>query len=153
MYMREIGLGTQLRRLLALLDGDVQQLYDEGGHSFRPKYFPVMAALLQKDGQDVLALAAAAQVTQPAMTQTLQAMEQAGLVALTPGEDRRQKLVTLTSAGRATAEELTPFWSAVRRAASSLERELSASLAGVVEEALAALERKSFKSRIKEEME
>jgi MarR family transcriptional regulator, organic hydroperoxide resistance regulator len=152
MYMRSVGLGTKLRKLLALLDGDVQQLYIESASQFRPKYFPVVSMLLSEAEQDVLTLAAAAQVTQPAMTQTLQEMEQAGLIVLRPGEDRRQRLVSLTRFGKAEAERLVPLWEAVSRAAVALDRELSASLSGTVEEALMALERKSFRSRIREEM-
>jgi DNA-binding MarR family transcriptional regulator len=151
--MATVGLGTKLRRLLALLDGDVLQLYIDGGTTFRPKYYPVVQALLEHQELDVASLAATAQVTQPAMTQTLHAMEQVGFVLLTPGRDRRQKLVSLSPDGKAVADRLAPLWSAVDRAASSLEQELSVRLDGVLDEALGALERRSFKMRIKEKME
>ena len=41
-----VGLGTLLRRLLDLLDGDVQRAYDELGLDYRPRYTPVVVALL-----------------------------------------------------------------------------------------------------------
>lgn len=150
--MMHAGLGTRLRKLLAILDGDVQQLYAAGNGQFRPKYFPVVQALLEHGELDVLSLAATAQVTQPAMTQTLQEMERTGLLNLVPGSDRRQRFAELTEAGRATAAELTPLWRAVASAASALDRELPVSLDRAVDEALAALDRKPFRTRIEEEL-
>lgn len=150
--MFRVGVGTKLRRLLALLDGDVQQLYAEAGSAFRPKYYPVVVALLEHGELDVLSLAAASQVTQPAMTQTLQGMADAGLIRLMPGRDRRQRIVALTSEGRAAVEALAPIWGAVARAAAALDAELSSGLETLLDEAILALERKPFRKRIEEEL-
>ncbi|MCY7306720.1 MAG: hypothetical protein LH632_11335 [Rhodoferax sp.] len=41
------GLGTQLRHLIELLDGDVAQAYADAGLDYRPRYTPVMRVLQQ----------------------------------------------------------------------------------------------------------
>ena len=42
------GLGTQLRRLLELLDGDVEAVYKEHVPGYVPRYAPIMKALEKK---------------------------------------------------------------------------------------------------------
>lgn len=141
------GLGTKLRRLLALLDGDVQQVYDKMELDFRPRFYPIVS-LLVGGPQTVGAIAGHAGLSQPAITQTLAEMKKARLVTAESGPDRRQKIICLTAKGRSLAKRMEPVWNATHRAAAGLERELSARLGDVIDEALAALERRPFHKRI-----
>ena len=146
-----LGLGTRLRRLLAELDGAVQAEYDRRGAAFRPKYHPVVRRLLVAEAESTGVLAAAAGVSQPAMTQTLRDMARAGLLAVTPGLDRREHLARLTTAGRALAAELGPLWTAIEAAARQLETE-AGPLGQVLDAAAEALRRQPFSTRIDREL-
>lgn len=143
-----VGLGTLLRNLLARLDGDLQSLYDEQSLSFRPRFYPVFRHLEGDGTASIGELSNAIGVTQPAMSQTIAEMRRLGLVSSAAARDPRQRLVRLTTAGEELAARMRPVWSATAQAASELESELSASLAKVAAEAIAALERDPFKDRI-----
>ena len=69
-----IGLGTLLRHLLELLDGDVQRAYDELGLDYRPRYTPVVAALLDLGPSSIQDIARAAGITHSAASQTVAQM-------------------------------------------------------------------------------
>jgi len=148
MDSRQPGLGTQLRRLLALLDGDVQTIYEELGFPFRPRFYPVTRLLLEVGSESVSGIARLTGVTQPAATQTIREMRALGLVRVSAGEDRRARRVSLTDKGIRLAAEMRPIWEAVERAAAALESELPAGLAPVLDAAIAALDREPFGRRI-----
>lgn len=146
-----LGLGSRLRQLLAALDGAVQAEYDRCGAAFRPRFYPVVRQLLAAGASSVGALAAGAGVSQPAITQTLNEMRRAGLVAVGPGDTRREKLVRLTPEGEALAARLQPLWAAVEAAAARLEAEIGP-LGEILGAASQALEREPFAVRIAREL-
>ena len=147
------GLGTQLRHLLASLDGAVQDIYDRLGVEFRPRYYPVVRLLLERESAGVGAIAIATGVSQPAATQTINEMKKLGLVEQASGQDRRQHLLRLTAKGHELAGRLAKAWKAIDRAARSLDEELPCALEPVVASALAALQRQGFADRIFAQME
>lgn len=142
------GLGTRLRHLLELLDGDVQSVYrDAGLPDYRPRYTPVMRALA--DGEATLtAIAAHAGSTHSAISQTVALMQRAGLVQLRSGVDARERVAALTPAARRRLPKLQSLWADTAAAADALDAELPVSLAAAVEAAIVALERASFRARI-----
>ncbi|HZA38914.1 MAG TPA: hypothetical protein VE486_07200 [Candidatus Baltobacteraceae bacterium] len=142
------GLGTKLRQLITRLDGDVQQLYGEMNAPFRPRFYPVVRLLLLKP-QTVNSIAAQVGVSQPAITQTLGEMRKIGLIAAKPGSDRRKQIIHLTRKGESVAEKLQPVWNATHRAAAGLDADLAARLGEIVDQALAALDERPFKERIR----
>ncbi|MEM6827365.1 MAG: MarR family winged helix-turn-helix transcriptional regulator [Pseudomonadota bacterium] len=144
----ETGLGTQLRLLLAHLDGELAALYKQAGHEFRPRFYPVFQLLLDRDGALVSDIAHHLRTSQPAATQTLAEMTRLDLVFYETGKDRRERIVKLTPHALKVAQDLEPIWDAVGRAASQLDGELSHPLSAILNEALAALERTSFPERI-----
>jgi DNA-binding MarR family transcriptional regulator len=146
-----VGLGSKLRQLITRLDGDVQQLYGEMRVSFRPRFYPVVRLLL-RESQNVNSITAQVGVSQPAITQTLSEMKKVGLITTKPGRDRRNQIIRLTSKGQSLAERLQPVWSATDRAAAGLDADLTARLSAIVDEALAALDKKPFRDRIRAEL-
>ena len=99
------GLGTQLRHLIDLLDGAVTAVYESEGLRYRPRFTPVMRALLAHEPASVTHIATLAGITQPAATQTVALMIREGLLrAETNNEDSRQKMIWMTHHGR----ELVP---------------------------------------------
>ena len=147
-----LGLGTRLRILLAKLDGELAELYKVEGHEFRPRFYPVFQLLSERDQASVLEIAEHLRVSQPAATQTLSEMRRLGLVTQKTGADRRGRLVALTPQAIEMTQALQPLWNAVARAASQLDEELACPLSDLLDEAIAALEEKSFPQRIAEQL-
>lgn len=138
-----------MRHLLELLDGAVAREYERAGISYRPRYFPVMQALLVEGSLSVTQIAKAAGITQPAATQTIALMMQEGLLESDSSQqDGRQRLITLTEQGRSLLPRLDESWAAVTAAAKRLDSELTFPLSEILENATQALDRKSFDARI-----
>ncbi|MFZ6644799.1 MarR family winged helix-turn-helix transcriptional regulator [Undibacterium sp. TJN25] len=145
------GLGTLLRHLTELLDGAVEAAYEEAGIDYRPRYTPVMRALMQQSPATIGHIAATAGMTQPAATQTVALMIKKGLVSAEAGaEDGRQRLIQLTKQGQALLPLLQECWRATAMAADSLEADLPYSLQQTLEDTISALEAKSYGARIRE---
>jgi len=147
------GLGSKLRKLLAMLDGDVQAIYDELGVVFRPRFYPIVQSLGRADSCSIGELAECTGVSQPAATQSVNEMKRLGLVASAKSADRRQRPVQLTPAGKDLAEALKPVWNAADRAAAALEAELPFGLRQPLDDALAALDARRFSTRIRDQLE
>lgn len=148
------GLGTQLRHLIELLDGAVQQAYADAGLDYRPRYTPVMRALADGQACSVSQIAASAGITQPAATQTVALMLKEGwLEAQASRSDGRQKLVRLSAQGRRLLPQLQACWRATAAAAHSLDQDLPHPLSATLAQAIAALERQSFGDRIRQAKE
>ncbi|KFI07337.1 MarR family winged helix-turn-helix transcriptional regulator [Massilia sp. BSC265] len=144
------GLGTQLRHLIELLDGAVGQSYVEAGLAYRPRYTPVMRALLASAPLTIGEIAARAGITQPAATQTVALMIKEGLLVADAGKlDGRQKMISLSEAGRAMLPRLEGCWKATALAAASLDAQLPYPLSQVLAEAIDALKQESFGDRIR----
>lgn len=143
------GLGTQLRHLIDLLDGDVAKAYLEAGLDYRPRYTPVMRVLGEHDSAAIGEIAAFAGITQPAATQTVALMKKQGLVESVAGGDARQRLVTLSAQGRALLPRLQQCWTATARAAASVDAELAYPLSQCLADAIVVLEQQSFIERIR----
>ena len=143
------GLGTLLRHALELLDGDVAKVYEEAGLGYlRPRYVPVVRALVAAGPLSIGDLARATGVTHSAASQTVARMSRHGLVALEAGVDARQRIVRLTAKSRGLLPLLDAEWAATGRAAAALEAELPYPLGEVLAATVAALERRPFRQRI-----
>jgi DNA-binding MarR family transcriptional regulator len=143
--------GTQLRHLIELLDGAVGDAYQEAGLQYRPRYTPVMRALIPGEPVTIGHIAEAAGITQPAATQTVALMIKDGLVSAEAGAtDGRHKMIRLTAKGKDMVAALQVCWQATAIASASLEADLPFSLAQVLDSAIAALAAKPFGIRIRE---
>jgi DNA-binding MarR family transcriptional regulator len=140
-----------LRHLLELLDGDVAAVYEEEGLQYRPRFTPIMRALASGDSIAIRDLAAAARITHSAASQSVARMKQMGLVEQAGAKDgdARERAVRLTRRGKALLPKLEVRWRATNAAAEELDKELSQRLTVCVEEAIAALEARPFKQRIR----
>ena len=143
------GLGTQLRHLLELLDGAVEEGYVAAGLRYRPRFTPVMRALIEREPSTVGQIAQVAKITQPAATQTVALMIKEGLLVSESGPvDGRQRLIRLSPRGRAMLPRLQDCWKATQMAADGLDASLSRPLSQSLAEAIAVLEAESFGKRI-----
>jgi len=148
-----IGLGTRLRHLLALLDGDVEQAYrDSGLRGYRPRYTPIVRALQELGPASIKALAEHAGISHSAVSQTVTQMRRAGWLAARVAADARERTVSMTPALVELLPRLQAHWHATAGAVRTLDAELSRSLSATVDEALAALRRRPLVERIRKQM-
>jgi DNA-binding MarR family transcriptional regulator len=127
------GLGTRMRHVLELLDGDVARVYDELGLTgYRPRFSPVVRAIVAMGPLSIRDLARAVGVTHSAASQTVAQMARAGLLTLEPGADARQRIASLTARCRALLPLIEAEWAATDLAAAELEAELPVALTDIL---------------------
>lgn len=146
--MTRPGLGTQLRTLLELLDGELESIYRDEGLDYRPRFTPVLRALLDEAPQTVGRIAARVGLSQPAATQTLNLMLARGWVEpQADPADARRRLYAPSAKARDALPRLQAIWAATGGAARGLDAELSSPLSVLLDEAIAALRQRSFPQR------
>lgn len=141
-------LGTLLRSLIDLLDGEVETAYAAAGLAWRPRYTPVLRALMRSGPTSIKSIAAEIGVSHSATSQTVSQMARQGLVAVTPGADARERIIVLTPRTETMIPALERQQAATNAAAAELDAELSAPLTEVLGEAIVALRRRRFGVRI-----
>jgi DNA-binding MarR family transcriptional regulator len=141
-------LGTLLRHLIEKLDGAVEQSYAQSGLDYRPRYTPVVRALIESGPASIRAISRSAGITHSAVSQTVAQMMERGLVRFEPGGDARERIVALTATAKAMIPKLQQRWQATNAAAHVLDTELSMPLSDLLREAIDALDRSSFAQRI-----
>lgn len=100
-----LALGSRLKRLGEQLQSDVQRLLDELDPGVPSGQHPFLAALDRLGPLTIGDLARALGVSQPGVTRTVARLVERGLVEAQPGpDDQRQKIVSLTAAGRHLVE-------------------------------------------------
>ena len=144
------AVGTLLRHVLDLLDRDVAMVYREQGlPEYRPRFSPVVRALLAEGPLSVRDLAAAVGVTHSAASQTAAQMARAGLVTHTfDPRDARRRLIELTPRAHALLPQIQAEWDATAAAMAELDAELSMPLADLLTEVAQAIGRRPLRERI-----
>ncbi|MFD5227890.1 MarR family winged helix-turn-helix transcriptional regulator [Streptomyces qaidamensis] len=144
------AVGTLLRHVLELLDGDVAAVYEEQGMAeYRPRFSPVVRALVAQGPLSVRDLAEAIGVTHSAASQTAAQMARAGLVTHTPDPlDARRRLVALTAQARSLLPRIVAEWEASAAAMAELDTELSMPLGELLAEVAQAVGRRPFRERV-----
>lgn len=148
MTMPNATLGTLLRSLLEALDPAVEAQYQALGLDFRPRFTPVIRALDREGPLRIKDIADRSGLSHSAVSQTVSALVAGKWVALVPGEDSRERIVHLTGYAKTQLPRLKRQWRVTAKAAASLDEDLGLSLERVLRDALAALERESFTSRL-----
>lgn len=146
----EGAIGTRLRHVLELLDGDVAKVYlDLGLPEYRPRFSPIVRTLVADGPLSIRELAKAVGVTHSAASQTVAQLAKAGFVSLEPGPtDARQRIVHLTDKTRKLLPTIEAEWHATTAAMAELDTELSAPLGQILEEVISAVEQRTFHLRI-----
>jgi MarR family transcriptional regulator, organic hydroperoxide resistance regulator len=148
---RADGLGTQLRRLLELLDGDLEAIYAQDGLDYRARFTPVMKALADGEALTIKQIAARSSVSHSAASQTVSRMLSAGLLMQSVGEDARERFMDLSPQGVELLPGLRLRWAAAERAAERLESDIGLPLGRAVAAAITALEDRPFRTRVIDE--
>lgn len=140
--------GVLLRRLIEHLDGSVEQLYVQSGLDYRPRFTPILRALLNEGSATLRTLSTRTGVTHSAISQTVSQMAARGWVSLDPGSDARERIVTLTPQALDRLPLLERCWAATDAASGSLDADIGQPLSEVLVRALDALQRKPFSERL-----
>lgn len=141
-------LGSRVRSLIELLDGQVEAAYAASGLDWRPRYTPVLRTLMSLGPTSIKTVAGEIGISHSAISQTVSQMTRDGLVVLKPGADARERIVALTPRTEAMVPALQRQWAATNAAANQLDAELSAPLYAVLGEAIDALNQHPFGERI-----
>lgn len=140
--------GVLLRRLIDHLDGAVEQSYVDAGLDYRPRFTPILRALLNAGPASLRTLSAQTGVTHSAVSQTVSQMASRGWVSLEPGVDARERIVALTPFALERLPMLERCWAATAAASAALDADIGQPLAEVLGRALEALDRQSFHDRL-----
>ncbi len=132
---REIAEGCIANRMRRA-DRAVMHYYDTGLRPFGLKMtqFTLLVALRLKEPVTIQDLAKALVMDRTTLTRNLAALTRQDLVRITPGEDRRTRVVELTAAGHAALARAFPEW---RKAQARVRRKLGADLSDRLVRALA----------------
>lgn len=87
-------------------------LYDEAlaPHGLKVTQFSLLHAIRRRERPNLSALAAATGLDRSTLGRNLRLLEEAGVVALAPGADQRDRVATLTGNGAATLRAATKAW-------------------------------------------
>jgi MarR family transcriptional regulator, organic hydroperoxide resistance regulator len=140
--------GVLLRRLIEHLDGAVEQVYADAGLDYRPRFTPILRALLNHGPASLRTLAELTGVSHSAVSQTLAQMSARRWVSLEAGKDARERIVTLTPFTFEHLPLLEQCWAATDAASRSLDEDLGQPLADVLVRALDALRRRPLSDRL-----
>lgn len=136
------------------MDEDIARFYAERGIvGVRPRFSMALIRLHHLGPMTIRDLAAEVEVSHSAMSQTVASLRRHGLVGTGHGADARTRLVTLTGRGSALVPTLEAEWRATEQAVAELDASLPYPLTQVVRDLAAALERRSFHDRIREQFQ
>jgi MarR family transcriptional regulator, organic hydroperoxide resistance regulator len=146
---RDPGLGELLRHLGELVDTGATERYRLLGLEWRPRYTPVLRALLA-GAATVTDITTHSRLTQGAVSQTVALMIADGFLTRDAVEDGRKSALHLTDKGAGLAERLAAHWRHTFTAIEGLEAETGQPLRQALVAAIEALERKGFAERLRE---
>lgn len=145
--MGGILLGSRMKRLAERLQGDAARIIEDAGLPMQPSQIPLLTAL---DGADLTVgqLADAIGSSQPGVTRAIGQLTELGLVEAKPGADLRQRLLSLTSRGKAAmARVKMHVWPGVGRAVDEMCDGRTADLLAHITQIEAALSESSMVDR------
>jgi DNA-binding MarR family transcriptional regulator/GNAT superfamily N-acetyltransferase len=111
-----LALGSSLKRLSDQLMQDGIKVYRDVGVEFQPRWFAVFHYLESQGPTSVMDLARGLGVSHPGINQVAKEMLAENLVAAYRDvQDKRRRVLALTSGGRALHKELEPVWREIRQ--------------------------------------
>ena len=107
----EISLGSRLKRLSDMLMKEIQRLYKRQNVDFDPYLFPAFYNIVQHQNTTNNQLIEALKTSQPAVTQTINKLNQRGLISIrTDSIDKRKKIISASDKGEMLYKQLQPLW-------------------------------------------
>lgn len=94
-----LGLASRMRQATQTMLDDGDRAYATAGLDFRTRLFPIIYGLHRDGPMTVGELTALSGFSQPATSQTLKQLAEAGHVTVSPGKDARERVAALSPAG------------------------------------------------------
>jgi ribosomal protein S18 acetylase RimI-like enzyme/DNA-binding MarR family transcriptional regulator len=114
--LRELALGSHMKRLLDRTDRGISNVYKELGINFEARWFSLLYLLSKSSPMTVTGTAQCLGFTHPAVNKLAAEMMSKGLLTSSVSkEDRRKRMLRLTKKGREIASFLEPVWEDIRR--------------------------------------
>ena len=90
----------------------VTQIYDQALRStgLTGNQFSILIAAYDEGGRGMSGLARLLGTDRTTLTRNVAILERSGLLQVTPGEDKRERRVSVTEAGRIAVGNAMPFW-------------------------------------------
>ncbi len=109
--LEELALGSRLKRLSDQLMRQASLIYEAQNIDFDPYHMPIYKLIAAEHDLTIGAISEALNVTQPAVTQYVNALVKRKLVSSTIGTiDKRRRLIRLTKKGEVLLDQLGPIW-------------------------------------------
>ncbi len=146
--LSELAFATRLKRLSERLTRDVSTLYHNLGVDFEARWFAIFYALYKKSPMMVTELAQSLRLTHTAINQLTAEMIKKGLIVSSKGKsDERQRLLSITPAGKEVALKLAPVWEEIRRATKELIESTGSDVLAIIEKIEQQLDEKDMHER------
>ncbi|WP_298518250.1 helix-turn-helix domain-containing GNAT family N-acetyltransferase [uncultured Kordia sp.] len=150
---REISLGSRLNRMSEVMMKETQKVYTYYGIDFDPYLFPAFKIISLKNKTTNTEIRELLNVTQPAITQTLNKLLKKELITTDSNEaDKRKKNVSLSLKGEKLLIKMIPIWNVIHETIENLTTFSSESLVAHLSKLEDAFSEKSMSERVIENM-
>ncbi len=145
----EIALGSRLKHLSDYFVQDVTKVYQQAAVDFEPRWFTITSYLYDVGKSSIIELASALGFSHPAVIQFVNEMTKKNLIiSLKDPQDKRKRIVKLTSKGKKIFESIEPLSNDIKEAVADLISESDYDIMHVIDSLEKVLNTKSLYSRI-----
>jgi DNA-binding MarR family transcriptional regulator/ribosomal protein S18 acetylase RimI-like enzyme len=149
--LQELALGTRLKRLSDSLMNDVGRIYKEQHLDFEPKWFTMLFLLAKEKSLSILEIAERLKLSHPAVVQFANQMEKQKLVLAKKDKlDARKRIITLSTKGKETFENLQPILTQVEKSTRQIIKDSGMDVLLAIEKLEILLTKKSMYERVNE---
>jgi len=150
---KEISLGSRLKRLSDAMMKETQKVYTHFGIDFDPYLFPVFKIISQKNKTTNTEIRELLNISQPAITQTLNKLLKKELILINNDDvDKRKKIISLSLQGEKLLIKMIPIWNVMHETVEEITTFSSENLVGHLSQLEDVLAEKSMSERVIENM-
>ncbi len=119
-YYKELGelvLASRLRKVSERLLTEISEVYKTKAIDFEPGWFHILYLLHQKHEMSIMQIAEVLQMAHPSVIQVSKVMQKNEVIKAYPGkDDKRKRMLALTTKGEDLIEKLIPEWEQIQKA-------------------------------------
>tara|TARA_B100001105_G_scaffold109567_1_gene87840 strand:- start:549 stop:1526 length:978 start_codon:yes stop_codon:yes gene_type:complete len=147
-----LALGGRLKRLADALMQGGSRIYEEVQPGFEPRWFPVFSYLYKKGPTSITVLAKGLGVSHPGINKIADELIAVRLVApYRDRNDKRKRVLALTSSGRERYKGLEPTWRDIRQTLQTAVDECGGDFIGQLTALEKSFARQNFVSRFRDQ--